>query len=325
MPNPRSTCLAFAVACGALAGCSGGSASPPSADGGGKTDGSAVSDAGTPADAGSGSPDAGGGSPDAGGGGAPDDASTGDSTVDDAGATSCTSPDGSGLPYTGVVELSRVMMPPAAPRFESIGQFETTASAPPTGGCSGTMMGACCFETTAGASPVAATAGTITVSDGTNTLGTLAPPNYGATSAMMPSFTWTPGTALKVTSSGGSINPFSATIVAPGLLAGLMPSFAASINVPLHSDLVVSWTASARACSEISFGLSQGAGMPHIGCVASDSAGTLTVPAALLGMITATSGTAVMERVEGKHVLAANADIGFVVVDVIQTTTTYSP
>jgi hypothetical protein len=65
--------------------------------------------------------------------------------------------------------------------------------------------------------------------------------------------------------------------------------------------------------------------MPHIGCVAPDSAGTLTVPSALLGMLTATGGTAVMERVEGKHVLAANADIGFVVLDVIQTTTTYSP
>ena len=172
---------------------------------------------------------------------------------------------------------------------------------------------------------MAATAGTITVSDGTSTLGTLAPPAYGATSAATSTFTWTPGTALKVASSGGTIDAFSATIVAPGVLNGLMPSFSANIDVSLKSDLVVSWTASTRACSEISFGLSQGAGMPHIGCVAPDSAGTLTVPAALLGMLHATSGTAVMERVEGKHTLAANADIGFVVLDVIQTTTTYSP
>jgi hypothetical protein len=276
------------------------------------------------ADTASGSPDAGGTSPDAGG---EDAVSADDATgaVGDAGAASCSSPDGSGLPYIGIVELSRVMMPPASPRWEGIGQFETTASAPPTGGCSGMMMGACCLETTAGAVPMAATAGTITVSDGAKTLGTLTPPGYATTSTATSTFTWTPGTALKIASSGGTIDAFSASIVAPGLLAGVTPSFSGNIDVPLKSDLVVSWTASPRACSEISFGLSQGAGMPHIGCVVSDSAGSLAVPAALLGMLTATSGTAVIERVEGKHVLAANADIGFVVLDVIQTTTTYSP
>jgi hypothetical protein len=217
------------------------------------------------------------------------------------------------------------MMPPAAPRWDGIGQFETTTTAPPTGGCSGTMMGACCLEANAGSTPVAATVGTITVSDGINTLGTLTPPSYVTTNALTSTFTWTPGAALKIAASGGTIDAFSATIVAPGLLAGLIPSFSSNIDVPLKSDLVVSWTASPRACSEISFGLSQGSGMPHIGCVVPDSAGTLTVPAALLGMLTAASGTAVMERVEGKHILSANADIGFVVLDVIQTTTTYSP
>jgi hypothetical protein len=317
-PMPKLRFTRLAMACSAIVACSGGSAAP-TADGGAKTDAGAVSDSGAIAEAGGGSPDAESGSPDS--GGAPGDAAVGD----DGGAVSCTSPDAAGLPYKGIVELSRVMMPPAAPRFDGIGQFETTASAPPSGGCSGTMMGACCFESTAASSPVAATVGTITVSDGTSTLGTLTPPGYAATSAMTASFTWTPATPLKIAASGGTIDAFTASIVAPGLLTGLTPSFSANIDVPLKSDLVVSWMASTRACSEIAFDLSQGAGMPHIGCVMADSAGTLTVPAALLGMLTATTGRAVMERVEGKHVLAANADIGIVALDVIQTTTTYSP
>jgi hypothetical protein len=169
------------------------------------------------------------------------------------------------------------------------------------------------------------TAGTITISAGGTTLGTLTGPGYAATNAMMTALTWTPGTMLKVSGSGGTVDAFSATVVAPALLTGVSPSFSAPLTVPLKSDLVVSWTSAKEACSEISFGLSQGAGMPHIGCVVPDSDGTLTVSASLLGKLTATSGTAVMERVEGKHFLAANAGLGVVALDVLQTTTTYTP
>jgi hypothetical protein len=75
----------------------------------------------------------------------------------------------------------------------------------------------------------------------------------------------------------------------------------------------------------IDFGFSQGAGMPHIDCVVADSAGTLTMPSALLSKLTATGGTAVLERVEGRRLLATNAGIGVVALNVLQRTTTYTP
>ncbi len=43
----------------------------------------------------------------------------------------------------------------------------------------------------------------------------------------------------------------------------------------------------------------------------------------MLGMFTATSGTAVIERVEGTHTLASNADTGIAVINV--QTTSYTP
>lgn len=45
----------------------------------------------------------------------------------------------------------------------------------------------------------------------------------------------------------------------------------------------------------------------------------------MLGMFTATSGTAVIERVEGTDTLASNAEIGVAVINVQTTTTMYTP
>jgi hypothetical protein len=231
------------------------------------------------------------------------------------------SPDAGGLPYFGVVELSKATMPPAAPRFAAIGEFETAASQAP-GGCTGTMVGACCFENTAAKTPTPVSAGTITITDGAKTLGTLTPPVYVTGGA---GFAWMPGASLTVTSSGATIDAFTATVVAPDLFMGVSPPFAMPITVPLKANFVVSWTPSPEPCSVIDFGFSQGSLMPHIDCVVDDTAGTLTVPAALLGMITAKTGTAILERVEGKNLATANASIGVVALNVLTTTTTYTP
>ena len=334
------TCIGVLGSAGAIVACNGSSSGGPS-DGGAKGDAGVASDAGTAggdsgstgaADAGlgpsgDGAGDDGASTDDTGSGGGPGDGGGGGDggTAGEGGTVSCTGPDASGLPYTGVVELSRVMMPPAAPRFAGIAQFETTATAPASSGCSGTMMGACCYEMTPSATLTAATAGTVTVTDGTTTLGTLTGPTYVASSGMTSTFTWTPGTVLKISSSGGMVDAFTGMVAAPALLAGVTPALTGTVNVPLKSDLVVSWTPAKEACSQISFGLSQGALMPHIGCVVDDAAGTLTVPAALLGMLTAATGTVVMERIEPRRVLTTNAGIGIVALNVQQANATFTP
>jgi hypothetical protein len=190
----------------------------------------------------------------------------------------------------------------------------------------GTQVGVCCYQPTSGGMiPTPESAGTLTIKDGANVLATLQSPNYVATSATLTTLTWAAGATLSISTSGGTLDAFTANVEAPALLAGLTPSFAATIPVTLSSDLVVTWTPSNEACSEISFGLSQGAGMAYIGCVVDDSAGTVTVPKALLGMFTGTTGTAVLERVEGTKLVNANSGIGVVALDVIQAKTTYSP
>jgi hypothetical protein len=301
------------VAC--FTGGSGGHEGAPTFDAGFTGDAASAPDGGTSGDSGAGPQDSGGSSVDASG---------------DSGAPSAcgNTPDAAGLPYTGIVELSRVTAPPAATVYEALGEFDTTASAPPSmGTCTGGMLvGACCYQPSSGGTlPTPESAGTLTIKDGANTLATLTSPNYVATSATLPALTWAAGSTLSVATTGGTLDAFTANVRAPAVLAGLSPSFQATIAVTLSSDFVVSWTPSNEACSKISFGFSQGAQMPYVGCVVDDSVGTVTVPKALLGMFTATTGTAVLERVEGKELVTANSGIKYVVLDVIQAKTTYSP
>ena len=311
--------LAAGAALAACSGSGGAITAPPDA---GATGDAASMDAGAAGDSGSSS----GGGDGAATDGALDEGGAGDGGgAREGGAVSCTSPDASALPYAGIVELSRITMTPPPARWAGIAQFYASTPAAPSG-CSGTAVGACCYEMTSSSAPTMVSAGTITVSTAAGaTLGTMTPPTYVASNSTTTTFTWTPGTSLMVSGAGATIDPFSASVVAPALLAGVSPALSAAITVSLKSDLVVSWTPAKEACSQISFGLSQGALMPHIGCVVDDAAGTLTVPASLLGMFTATTGTAVMERIEGKKFLTAHAGLGLVAIDVLQTTATYTP
>jgi hypothetical protein len=322
--------------CSVVAACNGGGgsgASPPDSglrfDSGPATDSAAPGDASPPADSSAKDSSSNDSSAAVDSGsiadsGAPTDGAPSDGAASD-GAVSCgTSIDAGSLPYKGIVELSRITAAPAAASYGALAQIETTASAPPSG-CGGMQVGACCYEMTGTATPSPASAGAITITDGTSTLATLMPPGYTASNATDATLTWTGGTTLSITAAGATVDAFSTSIVAPGQVAGLSPALTSAITVPKSSDFVVSWTPGKRACLEISFGLTQGTGLPHIGCAVDDSAGTLTVPASLLGMFTATSGTAVLERIEGKHVLSSNADIGIAAIQVIEVSTTYTP
>jgi hypothetical protein len=258
---------------------------------------------------------------------ATDSATTGDSGGD-GGMTSCPGSgiDAGSLMYKGVVELSRVGLPTPV-RYNALAQIEPTAGYPPSG-CTGTMMGSCCYGSTPSDAglPTLESAGAITISDGAGTtLATLMPGAYVATSSTDPALTWTPGTLLKVSAAGATVGPFTASVTAPPYLAGVSPAFDTALTVKTSADWVVSWTPSKKPCSKISVGLTQGALMPSAGCVVDDSVGTVTIPAAMLGMFTATTGTAVIERVEGTDVQGTNADINLVVINVQTTTTMYSP
>ena len=256
-----------------------------------------------------------------------DSGGTDSGSTGDGGTTACnaSSPDGGGLPYRGVVELSRVGIP-APVRYNALAQITPAAFAGPTG-CTGMLVGACCYGTTSSDAglPTFESAGNITITDGTATLATLMPGNYVATSTTDPTLTWAPGAMLTVTASGATVGPFSATVPAPAFFIGVTPAFNAPLTVMKSSDFVVSWTPGKRPCSKIHVGLTQGALMPYVGCVVDDSVGTVTIPASMLGMFTATNGTAVIERVEGTDTLASNADIGVVAINVQTTTTTYTP
>jgi hypothetical protein len=309
-----------------LAACngkSGGGGGTPEVDGG--SEDGATSDSSMPGDGGTGDSSSKGDSSSAGDSGG----SGGDGGAGDAGdgGTSCSGSglDGGGLPYTGIVELSRVSNPTPV-RYAALAQLEATSMAPPAG-CTGMTVGDCCYEndaTDAGI-PTMESAGTITVSDGKGTLATMSFPSYVASNASDPKLTWAAGTMLTVTATGGTVGAFTATVTAPGAFAGLTPAFTAPVAVSLSKDFVVSWTAGKRPCSKVDLGLSQGTGLAHVACVVDDSAGTVTVPASLLEMFTAKSGSIVIERIEGTHVLATNADVGIGAFDVETTTTTYGP
>jgi hypothetical protein len=195
--------------------------------------------------------------------------------------------------------------------------------------CTGMQVGECCLQSPGGTVGAFQSAGTLTITDGAKTLATLTTAPYVASSATTASLTWAPGSTIKVSASGGTVDAFDLSVVAPSLLAGVKPAFGATgITVTTSADLVVTWTKSVEACSKISFGVSQLPAtppLPYIGCVADDSAGTLTVPAALLAKLTAKTGTAFIQRVEGRGVNVGNASVKLVAIDGHYTDVTFKP
>jgi hypothetical protein len=300
------------VACGTSTGGStpdgGGAADATGSDTGpGKTDGGTKKDSGT------------------GEGGAPEGGSSGEGGGGNDGGGACGAPDASfgdgGKSGSGLVLLSEATMP-APTAFSVLGDFSPGDVV--SDACGGTMVGACCFGNPTGKVHLPLTAGTLTVTDGAKTLASLASP-YVASSMSTATLTWKPGDTLLVAATGGGIDAFSISVGTPELLTGISPSLSASLAVSTSADLIVSWDPGAESCSKITFGLSQGAGMPNIGCVADDSAGTLTVPKALLGMLTVTDGTAVMQRLEPAYAVSTHDVVEVLAAQVIETKSTYSP
>jgi hypothetical protein len=240
-----------------------------------------------------------------------------DGSPSEGGGGSCERPDGTGKTYSGVILLSNVTYPMPT-SYGILGAFYSGIVH--SDACNGMMVGACCYQTPASV-PGYTTAGTLTVSDGSTMLATIPAPStagpYISGSELSASVTWAPGDTLKLDGSGGTVDAFTLSVVAPALLTGVSPALTAALTVPTSADFVVTWTPSSQSCAQVLFGLSQGTGMPEIGCTVDDSAGTLSVPASLLGMFTATTGSASIQRIETAGVLNANSVVG-VVASIVQ-------
>ncbi len=141
---------------------------------------------------------------------------------------------GTSEPYTGSVILADEVFGSSTLHSSVVELLATSSASSPS--CSGgTVSGSCCFEpplatSSSGGIPTAYSAGIIAVADGSTTLGTI-PFSNGAYTALIsatsPSFTWSPGDSLTVSAPGATIDSFSATVKAPGVIAGLTPSFTA--------------------------------------------------------------------------------------------------
>jgi hypothetical protein len=196
------------------------------------------------------------------------------------------------LQYVGTVGFTR-----------SDGQYDVGASffpnpaaspvadAASTGTCAAGST--CCYyppnvPVDAGA-PIAIHAGTIVATDGSSPLATLAPADAGAAYATASSQVWQAGDTLSVTATGGDVDPFSGSVVAPPPIAGLSPSLSATVDVSVSADWSVSWSPAALSGSQLVLTLSASSGAPEPGgvieCLAADSTGAMVVPAALLGLL----------------------------------------
>jgi hypothetical protein len=254
-------------------------------------------------------------------------ASSSTSTSSSSSGSACALPDPTGKTYVGSVLLSRTTTstPTTSTQYSVLGDL-TPAPTTAAPACNGTKLGACCFGAGPAGSTTFESAGTLTVTDAGKTLATLTTPPYVATNATVTTLTWTAGSTIKVDGSGGTVDAFDLSVVAPKLLAGVTPALDAPLTVTKSVKLVVKWTPSTETCSEIEFGLSQASTsgtLPFIGCTADDADGTLTVPEALLAKITATTGTATLERIEAAGINVANANVKMVVTDTLTTTVTF--
>ncbi|HEX8793957.1 MAG TPA: hypothetical protein VF765_23610 [Polyangiaceae bacterium] len=173
--------------------------------------------------------------------------------------------------------------------------------ATPDGGggstCTGTQSGNCCYVPAGSGTaetPSYVSAGVIVVKDGSNTIATMSPSTqgsivnaYDATSQQDQTYRWAGGDTLSFAAAGGTVNAFSGTVVAPGLMQGIAPPLGTMMGTMVRStsDFTLTWEPGtvSGATSSIYIGAANG-GMPDgsIHCNGMDSDGSITVPQALL-------------------------------------------
>jgi hypothetical protein len=214
--------------------------------------------------------------------------------------TSCTPPAQGSKPYTGHVNVSHQTLLTTSKSVTSSAFEPAPATAAPA--CGGTQVGSCCYESPSSAPPVdGVSAGTIEVKDGQRTLDFF-------------DASWMPGDVLELGMSGGVIDAFSATLVAPAPLSGVSPAFGQTPFVATtRSDLTIWWQPSGEACTQVVF--SMGVDLPNaptLVCTVDDAAGTLTVPGSLVNGFYWAKYTDVMPTIERRAIATpavANASV----------------
>jgi hypothetical protein len=230
---------------------------------------------------------------------------------------------GGSLPYVGEVTASN------GTAFTITGAFGPAPTATPTAPmcpATGVSSGSCCYippavasdagtTTDAGSTAMALSAGTITIKDGAANVAALNPlangGGYGITgngTTTNPSVKWTPGDKLSISASGDTVAAFSGSLTTVDDFAGVTPalSLTTATTVPLSADLVIAWTAGNGTNVTTVLALKSGS----ITCQVSDSAGTVSVPSALLGKLTtAQEGLLTLSRATSTTVTGSNATV----------------
>ena len=201
------------------------------------------------------------------------------------------------------------------------------SAAPDAGGaaCKGTQSGGCCYtppsSSGSGSTLTFVSAGDIVIKDGSNSIVTMSPSTqggvmdvYSTSSQQAPSFQWSGGDTLTFTASGAAVNAFSGSVVAPALMQDISPAFSTTTPtmVSASSDFTVTWTAgNTGAASGIFVGAMKGmTGDGSISCNSMDSAGSITVPQALLANLTSGDDlTIVLTRLVSKPVTTGNVSV----------------
>lgn len=170
--------------------------------------------------------------------------------------------------------------------------------------------------------PPDVSAGTITIDQGTTKIGTMAPMTIGTTmnvytdtSGTDATLKWAGGDTLGFTAAGATVNAFTATVVAGGFMQNVNPALSrtTTLTVPKASDFTITWTAGTTAGSLAYFVIAALDGSTSdgtIACQVMDSAGTVTVPKALLGnMMTGDNLTLALDRLRTNEVTMGNVTV----------------
>lgn len=231
---------------------------------------------------------------------------------------------GGSKPYSGVIGA---IMGSAAGQssWSGAAAFAATPDAGEASTCQGTQSGSCCYMapgSSAGNTPTYVSAGDLVVKDGSNTIATMSPGTqngainvYGTSSQQGSTFKWAGGDTLSFTAAGGTVDAFSGTVVAPGLMQNIDPALGTTMPtmIPIGSDFTVSWTpggTSGVGCSIYLSATKSSTPDGSITCTGMDSAGTLTVPQALLAkMTTGDTLQIVLTRITSSLVTTGNANV----------------
>jgi hypothetical protein len=138
---------------------------------------------------------------------------------------------------------------------------------------------------------------------------------YGANIQQDSAFKWVGGDTLSFTAAGATVNAFSGSVVAPGLMQNINPALSTMTPtmVPSSADFTVTWApdgTSSTASSIFVGALKNMAPDGSIYCNGMDSAGSITVPQALLANMS--SGDAlqiVLTRLMSNTVMMGNANV----------------